>query len=267
MTSLIDTAKRESDTANPVPEAPEGTSTSRPAEPPAKTRFFRGARPWRNRAIVLLMVAAASLGAYQLVQYQSARSAKLALADVELTAQPIPVQSSQSGVVTSVSAHAGDRVNSGQLLGATDVTTTNAPGHTVITQQLLLAPRAGYVVNNPLTVGSTLQSGASFVEIYDPADLQLVASVPLSYLSRVGTGMTAELTAPGVPGVVTAVLQRAVPRVGTSELDVPKGSLRLIFIASDDAQIEHLLPGLRFHGTIDTRTGTPHGTPAEFVSS
>jgi multidrug resistance efflux pump len=262
MTSVIDTTNPDPDTAHPRPEAPDTTGT-----PPTKTRFLRSARKWRSRAIVLLMVAAVGFGAYQLVQYQSARSANLALSDVELTAQPIPVQASQSGVVTSVSVHAGDRVKSGQLLGATEVTTTNATGHAVITQQLLLAPRAGYVVNDPLTVGSTLQSGASFVEIYDPADLQLVTSVPLSYLPRVSAGMTAKLTAPGVSGEVTAVLQRAVPRVGTSEQDVPKGDLRLIFIATDDARVARLVPGLRFHGTIDTHSGTGHGSPAQFVGS
>jgi multidrug resistance efflux pump len=267
MTSVIDTAYPDSDTARPVSEAPGTISTSRRAAPPAKTGFWRGARKWRNRSVVVLMVAAAGLGAYQLVQYQSARSANLALADVELTAQPIPVQASQTGVVSRVSVHAGDRVKSGETLGATTVTTTNATGDAVITQQVLRAPRTGYVVSDPLTVGSTLQLGADFVDIYDPADLQLVTSVPLSYLPRVSAGMTAKLTAPGVSGVVTAVLQRAVPRVGTSEQDVPKGELRLIFIARDDAQIERLVPGLRFHGTIDTRSGTGHGAPAQFVGS
>jgi biotin carboxyl carrier protein len=264
MTSVIDTPYRDSDAARPVSEA---SGTAGRAAPPAKTGFRRGARKWRDRAVVLLMVAAAGFGAYQLVQYHSARSANLSLTDVELTAQPIPVQVSQSGVVSRVSVHAGDRVRSGETLGATTVTTTDATGHAVITQQLLRAPRAGYVVSDPLTVGSTLQLGADFVDIYDPADLKLVTSVPLSYLPRISAGMTAKLTAPGVSGVVTAVLQRAVPRVGTSEQDVPKGDLRLIFIARDDAQVERLVPGLRFHGSIDTHSGTGHGAPAQFVGS
>ena len=239
-----------------------------PDSPPpsaGKNSFFRGARKWRNRAIVLVMIAAAAFGAVQLINYQSARSAKLALGDVLLTSQPIPVEASQPGLVTSVSVHAGDLVRDGQPLGTMDVTTTNAKGHAVTDQQLLRAPRDGVVVDDPLTVGSTLQPGASFVQIYDPADLRLVTSVPLSYLPRISVGMTAELTAPGVPGVVTAVLQRAVPRVGTSDQDVPKGSLQLVFIASNDAQVAKLIPGLRFHGTIDTGTGSGHGSHAQYV--
>jgi multidrug resistance efflux pump len=249
-----------------VDTAPE---SSEPAavEPPARTGFFRGARKWRNRAIVLLMAAATAFGAVQLIHHQSATSAELKLTDVVLTSQPIPVQAPQSGLVTSVSVHAGDRVRDGQALGTIDVTTTNAKGRAVTDQVLLRAPRTGFVVDDPLTVGSSLQPGASFVQIYDPADLRLVTSVPLSYLPRISVGMKAKLTAPGVPGVVTAVLQRAVPRVGTSDQDVPKGSLQLVFIASDDAQVAKLIPGLRFHGTIDTGSGSGHGSSAQYVGS
>lgn len=260
MTSVIQTHTHDPDLTDAA------SAQSRPTLPPDKTPFLRGARKWRNRVIVLIMVAVAGLGAYQIVQHQGARNAKLDLADVQLTSQPIPVESPQSGLVTWVAVHAGDKVASGQQLGSIAVTTTNATGHAVISQHLLVAPRSGYVVDDPLTVGATLQPGGSFVDLYDPADLRLVTSVPVSYLPRISAGMTAKLTAPGVPGVVTAVLQRVVPRVGTSEQDVPGGDLRLVFIAKDDAQVARLLPGLRFHGAIDTRTGSGHDTRAQFVN-
>jgi multidrug resistance efflux pump len=131
---------------------------------------------------------------------------------------------------------------------------------------VLRAPRAGVVVDDPVTVGSTLQAGVGFAELYDPATLRLVTSVPLSYLSRLRSGMSAELIAPGVPGEVPAVLQRAVPRVGSSDQDVPKGDLELVFVAKNPAKIAKLIPGLRFHGTVDTRTGSGHAKPAEYVS-
>jgi multidrug resistance efflux pump len=253
-------------TATSPAAEPATADRSRPSEPTGKARFSRGLRKWRNRAIVVLMVVAAAYASVHLIRTQAARSAKLELGDVVLTAQPISVESAQSGVVTAVDVRAGDRVTSGQLLGSIDVTTTDTDGRPVIHHRVLRAPRAGVVVDDPVTVGSTLQAGVGFAELYDPAALRLVTSVPLSYLSRLRSGMSAELTAPGVPGEVPAVLQRAVPRVGSSDQDVPKGDLELVFVAKNPARIAKLIPGLRFHGTVDTRTGSGHAKPAEYVS-
>ncbi len=234
---------------------------------PGKISFFRGARKWRNRAIILVMAAAAAFGSVQLIHHQSARDGYLDLGNVVLTSQPIEVDSTQPGVVTAVSVHAGDRVVGGQLVGSIDVTTTTAKGKQLIKQQQLLAPSSGVVVNEPMAVGSNLLPGSSFLEMYDPADLQLITTVPLSYLSKVGTGMTAELTAPGVPGKISVVLKRAVPRVGSNQTDVPKGSLQLVFIAHDQSQVVKLIPGLRFHGAVDTRTAIGNSGRAQYVES
>jgi multidrug resistance efflux pump len=250
--------------ADPITQ-PTTTDHGPPPQPVETRPSSGGLRRWRNRAIVLLMVAAACLGAVQLTRSHVAASAKLNLGDVVLTSQPILVESAQSGFVTSVAVQAGDRVANGQRLGTIDVTTTDAQGHPVINHTVLRAPRAGVVVDDPVTVGSALQPGVEFVKIYDPADLRLVTTVPLSYLSRIRAGMSAELTAPGVSGEVTAVLQRAVPRVGTSDPDVPKGDLQLVFVAKDAAQVARLIPGLRFHGAIDTKTGSGQATPAQYV--
>jgi multidrug resistance efflux pump len=157
-------------------------------------------------------------------------------------------------------------VAEGQRLGVIKVTTTDAEGDPVTHRVVLRSPRAGVVVDDPVAEGSTLQPGVGFAELYDPADLRLVTTVPLAYLTRISAGMSAELTTPGVPGEVTAVLQRAVPQVGTSDQNVPKGDLQLVFAAKHAAQVAKLIPGLRFEGTIDTRTGNGDAKPAGYVS-
>jgi hypothetical protein len=232
-----------------------------------RSRFSQGARKWRNRAIVLLMVAAAAFGTVQLIHHQSAGSFKLAVDDVVLTSQPIEVDLTQAGIVTSVAVQAGDRVTVGQRVGSVNVTTTNAKGRAVIVHKDLRAPSAGVVVTDPLSTGSTLLPGSSFLEMYDPSDLQLVTTVPLSYLPKISPGMAADLTAPGVPGTVHATLKRAVPRVANSQSSVPKDSMQLVFVARRQAQIAKLIPGLRFHGYIDTRTATGNTNRAQYVGS
>jgi outer membrane PBP1 activator LpoA protein len=95
--------------------------------------------------------------------------------------------------------------------------------------------------------------------------LQLVTAVPLSYLSKIRSGMTAELTASGVPGKITATLQRAVPRIGSAAQDVPRNDLQLVFVAAHPSQVAKLIPGLRFSGSIDTHTGTGNSDSAQYV--
>jgi hypothetical protein len=168
-------------------------------------------------------------------------------------------------LVTAVSVTAGESVVTGQRVGVIRVTTTNSSGHAVLSQRVLRAPRAGVVVDDPLTIGSTLQPGIGFVVLYDPADLTLVTDVPLSYLPAVAPGMTAKLHANGVPGTVDAVLDRAVPRVGASQDDVAPDHLELIFRPQNAAQVSRLIPGLRFTGSIDTRSGRQGTQPVVYV--
>jgi hypothetical protein len=156
-------------------------------------------------------------------------------------------------------------VVTGQKVGAIRVTTTNSSGHAVLSQRVLRAPRAGVVVDDPLTIGSTLQPGVGFVVLYDPADLKLVTDLPLSYLPEVAPGMTAKLHAKGVPGTVEAVLDRAVPRVGTAQKDVAPDHLELIFRPQHAADVSRLIPGLRFTGSIDTRSGGQGTQPLVYV--
>jgi multidrug resistance efflux pump len=222
-------------------------------------------RKWRNRFLVLAMtVVAAATGLY-MVRAQAASDAKLKLGELMLTSQPIPIEPSLPGLVTEVSVKAGQRVAAGQQVGAVRVTTTNSSGHAVLSKRVLRAPRAGVVVDDPLTIGSTLQPGTGFVVLYDPADLRLVTDLPLSYLPEVAPGMTAELHAKGVSGTVNAVLDRAVPRVGTSQDDVAPDHLQLVFRPQNAAEVSGLIPGLRFTGSLDTRTGRQGSQPVVFV--
>jgi multidrug resistance efflux pump len=245
--------------------SPTTASDALAPTPPEKRTSSGGFRKWRNRGVVLLMVAAAVFTAVRLTQSQAAARTKLHLDDVVLTAQPIAVQTTQPGLVTQVSIRAGERVTSGERLGSIDVTATNAKGKPVTTAHVLRAPRTGIVVDDPAPVGSTLQPGTAFVQMYAPAQLQLVTSVPLSYLSKIRSGMTAELTASGVPGKVTATLLRAVPRIGSAAQDVPRNDLQLVFVATHPSQVAKLIPGLRFSGSIDTHTGSGNSESAQYV--
>ncbi|MDQ1744616.1 MAG: hypothetical protein QOE23_2955 [Pseudonocardiales bacterium] len=236
------------------------------AGPPRRDRSARTTlRKWRNRLVVLLMVAAAAAAGVYVVRGQAVSDAKLNLGELTLTSQPIPIETSLPGLVTAVSVKAGQSVVTGQQVGAIRVTTTDSNGQAVLSRRVLRAPRAGVVVDDPLTIGSTLQPGVGFVVLYDPADLRLVTDAPLSYLPEVAPGMTAELKAEGVPGTVNAVLDRAVPRIGTAQTDVAPDHLELIFRPQHPAQVSRLIPGLRFTGSIDTRSGTQDTRPVVYV--
>lgn len=237
------------------------------AAPPRRTPSLRGVRKWRNRVIVALMVAGAAFGTVRLIEHRSAGDFKLTVDNVVLTSSPIEVDSAQAGVVTLVAVQAGDRVVAGERVGSVAVTTTKGNGRTVIVHRNLRAPSDGIVVTDPLSVGSTLLPGSSFLEMYDPTKLELVTTVPLSDLPKISPGMSADLTAPGVPGTVHAALERAVPRVGSTQTNVPKGSVQLVFSPRHQARVAKLIPGLRFHGYLDTRTATGHDSRAQYVGT
>lgn len=246
------------------------TATVAPGAPPPRTspppaRQGNRYQKWRARVIVLLMIVFAVLVGWTILRSQTARDAKLDLGDVTLTSQPIPVMTSLPGLVTAVDVEAGDRVNARQRLGEIEVTTTNSQGRPVLSRRVLVAPRAGIVVDDPLTLGATLQPGVAFLELYDPADLQLEADVPLSYLPEISPGMTAELRAQNMIRTVEAVVQRAVPRVGDGQDDVGKDRLRLVLVPKDPDLVARLIPGLRLTGTVDTRTGAGEEPKSVYV--
>jgi multidrug resistance efflux pump len=215
-------------------------------------------RKWRARLIVLVLLAAAVLLFLRISDDRATDATHIGIGTVTLTAQAIPVETPRPGQVTEVSVAAQQRVTAGQELGSVQVTSTDSNGEPVLSTVVLRAPRAGVVVDEPVTVGSTLQPGQAFVRLYDPAKLTFIADVPVETLTEIGAGMEAELTADGLEGTVRATVQRIVPDVATGTDDgVPAGALRMVLVPAAGQNVQALIPGMRFTGIVDTLTGDP----------
>jgi multidrug resistance efflux pump len=213
-------------------------------------------RKWRARLIVLIMVVAVVLVFVKLTADRVTDAARIDLGTVTLTAQPIPVETPRPGQITQVSVRAEQRVVAGARLGVIEVTTTDSDGEPVLRKITLVAPRAGIVVDQPATLGSTLQPGQPFVQLYDPAELTFVTDVPVEYLPELSPGMVARLDAEGLGRTVRAAVQRVVPRVADADgAGAAPGFLRVVLLPESAEEVSDLVPGMRFTGTVDTRTG------------
>jgi multidrug resistance efflux pump len=244
-------------TAGSAPAARESGENRQPP-PPARPK---GAtfRKWRARFLVLLLIAGAVYAFMWITRTQTTDAAEIDLGTVLLTSQVVPVETPQPGQVLSVDVKAEEKVSAGKQLGTIEVTTTNSQGRPVKETIVLSAPLDGIVVDDPVTKGSTLQPGQPFVQLYDPAKVYFNGQVPLENLPEIAPGMVATLKAEGLTKSVEAVVQRAVPRVGTSQTDVPADAMRVVLLPRDLNQVAGLVPGLRFTGTVDTST-VPAGT-------
>ena len=214
-------------------------------------------RKWRARLIVLILAAAAVLLYLRISGDRATDATHISLGTVTLTAQAIPVETPRPGQVTAVSVVAQQRVSAGQKLGTVQATSTDSDGEPVLSTITLTAPRAGVVVDEPVTVGSTLQPGQAFVQLYDPDRLTFVTDVPIKTLTQISPGMSVALKADGLKGTVRATVQRIVPRVVavgvTSE--VAPGSMRMVLLPAKGQNVLGLVPGLRFTGIVDTMSG------------
>ena len=250
---------RSQDTADPIeePRAVEGNEPPRAPAPPARGNF----RKWRARLVVLLLLAVAVLLFIKISADRTRAANRVDLGTVTLSAQPIPVEVSQTGRVTSVSVTAQQRVVRGQRLGTIEVTSTDSDGDPKITKITVTAPRAGIVVDLPATVGSTLQPGRPFLQLYDPNQLTFTGMVPLESLPQIAPNMIATLKAEGIERTVRAKVQRVVPRVGSADAftDDPD-AMQVVLVPASARDVEGLVPGLRFTGYVDTVSGVP-GTP------
>lgn len=237
-----------------VRPAPEPQQPGRPA--PGRLRR------WRARFVVLVLLAAAVALFLKISSDRATNAARIDLGTVTLTAQSIPVEVPQTGLVTAVSVTAQQRVAAGQRLGTIEVMSTDAQGDPKTTKVDLTAPRAGIVVDMPVTVGSTLQPGQPFLQLYDPTQLAFVAEVTLKDLPEIAPNMTATLKAEGIDRTVRARIQRVVPRVGSPEAtaDQDPDALRVVLVPASTRDVQGLVPGLRFTGYVNTLTGVP-GTP------
>jgi multidrug resistance efflux pump len=239
-------------TAGSAPVAPEPESSS-PPPPPARQRRATF-RKWRARFFVLVLLAAAVLAFIRINQSHVSKAAEIDLGTVQLTSQVVPVETPQPGQVITVDVVAEQRVTEGERLGTVEVITTNSQGKPVRDTIVIRAPLDGIVVDNPVTKGSTLQPGLPFVQLYDPTKVYFTAQVPLADLPELASGMVATLKAEGLKHSISAVVQRAVPRVGTSQTDVPANAMRLVLVPRNLTEVTGLKPGLRFTGTVDTST-------------
>ena len=258
---MVQPSTTSSQDAGPI-EAPRAAELPPQQEAPPAKRPRAGFRKWRARFIVLLLLAAAVLLFLRISNSRATEANHIDLGTVTLTAQSIPVEVPRTGLVTAVTVAAQQRVTAGQKLGTVEVTGTDAQGDPKISKVNLTAPRAGIVVDLPATVGSTLQPGQPFLQLYDPTQLTFVTDVDLEDLPEIAPNMTATLEAKSITRTVEARVQRIVPRVGSLEANenADPDSLRVVLVPASARDVQGLVPGLRFTGYVDTMTGPP-GTP------
>lgn len=245
-------------TATTPPQPAAAPAEAEPARPAPSSRRA-SVRKWRARLIVLVLLAAAVLLFLRISGERATDATHVSIGTVTLTAQAIPVETPRPGQVTAVSVVAQQRVTAGQRLGTVQATSTDANGEPVLSNIVLRAPRPGIVVDEPVTVGSTLQPGQAFVRLYDPAKLIFLAEVPIRTLTEIGAGMTAELTADGIRDTVRATVQRIVPYVVASDNSdaAAPGSLRMVLVPAQGQPVEELVPGMRYTGVVDLLSGQP----------
>jgi multidrug resistance efflux pump len=259
----------EVDLPPPVPEAEPPppdlpTAPTPPTAPPAATRRRGSLRRWRARLLVLLILAGAVAGGAQLVQSRTHAAELLDIGTVTLTADPIPVQSDRLGLVQSVIVRAHEHVAAGQELGRMTSLATAGSGRTVRSTVVLRAPVTGIVSDDPVPVGSALQPGDAFAELYEPWRLTLVGNVALADLPRLEPGMRATLTGADLPAPIEAVVGQVIPRVGGDQADVRPDHIAVELLPKDRRLLARLVPGLRFEGTVDTGTGRPGEQPSVY---
>jgi multidrug resistance efflux pump len=215
--------------------------------------------------VVVAMIVAAVLLGQRIAEGQATRDAALDLGTVTLTSRSIPVESAQTGIVTAVEVVPGQHVTSGQRLGELLTTSKDADGEDVQRRYPVTAPRDGIVVDDPVTVGSTLQPGVPFAELYDPAALRFVAQVPAAQLAQITPGMRAELTAEGLDEKLGAVVLRTVPAVTDGDSTTRATRFELVLTPEEPALVAGLIPGLRLTGSVDTRTAPDGAKESVYV--
>lgn len=265
----LDTTVLPRTTRSPAPAPAAGSADGAPEPAPRRRRERRAgtAKRWISRFVVLLMTAAAVLGGIKLTEYRRAEVAQVNLGAVTLTAAPATVSTLTAGVVASVDVQARQQVAAGQTLATLTVLKPSAtdPSKTITTTEALKAPIAGVVASQPVGIGSSLAPGQTFVQLYDPSALTLVASVPIRELSHIGVGMPATLTGPGLQAPIRASVQRVVPVVtanGTAGMSVSHSTMQLVLTPVHMSDVVDLVPGYQFTGTV---AADPGATPKNGV--
>ena len=214
-------------------------------------------RKWRARFIVLVLLAAAVLVFVRISTDRATESQRVSLEKVTLTAQAIPVEPARTGQVTGVAVTALDPVTQGQRVGTMDVAGTDRNGDPKTSHVTLTAPRSGIVIDLPAPIGTTLQPGQAFLQLYDPAQMTFVTDVPVKSLPVLAPGMVASLHTDGMDRTVHATVQRIVPRVqGASTSGTDAGALQVVLVPQSTRDVAGLVPGLTFTGYVNTATGS-----------
>ncbi len=226
-----------------APAAP--SRAVRRSKPPTK-----GRRSWAAWLVLLLVLAGAGYGGYQLVEHRVAAAAQLDLDEVTLVADPVPVGSPNAAVVSSIAVTPGGAVSAGADLAVIDLTVGGGERETVT----LTAPIDGNVVRIDAQPGSVVRAGESVVTLYDPATLTFQTQLPMKDVEGLETGMVASIDGPGLPGPVEAAVDRVVPVIDPAGVDGT--SMTVVLAPLDASSVAHVVPGVPLSGTLDTTSGS-----------
>jgi multidrug efflux pump subunit AcrA (membrane-fusion protein) len=236
-----------------APPAAPGTGK----RPSRVRRFLRALRTF---TVVVILLAGAGAGGTYIVRQRMAASTFLDLGTAVLIADPVPVGSASSGVVSQLLVDENSHVTAGQTLAKVtlSVLAVNPNGTSKAPQvESLKAPISGTVSAVDVAAGGVAQAGQPVVTLYDEGKLTFQAKVTADQLRQLRLGMSASITGPGLAHPIPATLDHVVPRVGGTDPAAPGASrLTVVLVPSpgEMATVTSLVPGLRFHATVDTKT-------------
>ena len=230
---------------HPLTPSGEGRRRDRPA---------RRRRSWSAWLLLLLVVAAATYGGYRLVDYRVAGAAQVDLERVTLVAAPVPVGSPDAAVVRSVDVAPGATVTAGSTLAVIQLTVAGGVTETVT----LTAPLDGNVVRVDARPGSVVRAGEAVVTLYDPATLTFETELPVTVVEDLETGMTADVSGPGLSRPVEAVVDRVVPVIDPATTETT--TMTVVLVPADPSSVQHLVPGVPLTGSLDTTSGRDGGS-------
>jgi multidrug resistance efflux pump len=231
-----------------IKPAPAETDVERPARPP-RSRL----RVVRTFLVVTALLGGAAVGGTYLTQQRLAARAFVDLGTAVLTAQAVPVGTTEAGVVTTVVVAERDTVTAGQELARIRLTAVGP-----IPQprtQILRAPTAGTVSAVNVAAGEIARAGEPVITLYDEGKLTFNVEVPVELLRRLRLGMAATVEGPGLGRPIAATFDRVVPKIGGDPLTATdRLTVVLVPTAADAGRVRTLVPGLRFTATVDTDT-------------
>ena len=149
--------------------------------------------------------------------------------DIVTDTDPVTLYSDVSGKITSILVARGDRVEKGDVIAYVD---QSRPGYSY-QESPVTSTVSGQVLSLSASVGDTVTTSTSLVEVRTDEDLKLATEVPERYISALESGSTSSFTVAAFPDrTYEAVLSYVSPTVDTStrtadiELDIKESDLR-----------------------------------------